>query len=136
MRCSSTQVRIDLKEDTPLNLSISLFTYTCYGKAESQSTKLLLRKGQVNRPVGELCQQMIRVGYIWTRMHFEVNNYIMIKPRPYYTIMRGRAHTARMLSSFFNHQNLTPRWQWDHNEKWGYYYNASDKYTGLIGYVR
>ena len=60
------QVRLDLTPDTPLNLSRTLFTYTCYGIKDvkcrcSPTTKLLLRDGQVNRAAGGLCRRDIRI---------------------------------------------------------------------------
>ena len=70
---------MNLKPDTPINLNRTVFSFTCYGDAHSQSTKLLLRSGQVNRPVGEVCNPVIRVAFNQDEDLFLLENNTMVE---------------------------------------------------------
>ena len=136
-----SQVQVDLKTDTPLNLNRTFFNFTCYGEAD-QSTKLLLMHGQVNRPTGEVCQPIIRMAYnqddgaffLLKKNETHFNNTMYDGWLDNGWFMDFQAWPNEILSSFFSSQNLTPTWQ-DNNYTWGWYDEETERWTGAVGMV-
>ena len=132
------QVQVEIKTDTPHNLSRTIFTFTCYGEAGSQSTKMLLRFGQLNRTVGDLCQPTVRIAYNNVEHIFEVRNNNMHTTTVDWSIwnilnMNG-IYDDELLTSFFSSQNLTPIWQ-NANGNWGSFDEVTERWTGAVGLV-
>jgi hypothetical protein len=120
-------VRVGIRTERSPN---TIFHYTCNGNSSLQSTKLLLRKGYVNQPIGEVCSGVVRVAFNqwgayseWDPV-FEVDmeNEKMVEYEPCF----GCVWDYEILNSFFATYELTPTWQ-DCNETWGWL----DEETGL-----
>ena len=141
------QVQVDLKTETPPILNRTLFTYTCYG----EDAKLLLRLGQVNRPVGELCRPRVRMAYniaegklyvITGTLTFDkgtqvvqlVDKYKMLDIAKVLSAqgwggniaVDNGAFPSEYLSSFFTSKNLTPSWHYAYQVA-----GSQDEQTGL-----
>jgi len=129
-------VQVDLKTDTPLNLSRTIFSYTCYGEADSQATKLLLRLGKVNRPAEELCKQTVRMAYTnYGSFGIRTNIYgeeVMVIDNSM-KVIQGATHSD-ILSSFFSSKKLTPTWE-NANYDSGWFVETTGRWTGVVGLV-
>jgi hypothetical protein len=112
----------------------TIFHFTCQGQPYNQSTKLLLREGQVNRPIGEVCMdRLVRVAFNQYPDIFEVdmeNNEKMVE----YPLDPGGAWNYEILSSFFTSYGLTPNFL-DCNDTWGSFNETTGEWTGAVALV-
>ena len=128
---------MDLKAETPVDLSRTIFTFTCQGEADSQPSKLLLRDGKVNRPVG--CQPIVRMAYNNDEGFFKLDNITgnMVEYRQIWGLERtspNKPYTYEVLASFFSMYNMKAIWH-DNNYTWGWRDDDSGLWTGAVGMV-
>ena len=127
---------MDLKADTKIDLSRTLFTFTCQGEADSQPTKLLLRDGKVNRPAG--CQPVVRMAYINGWDVFALDNITgnMAEYRQIWELWQsqGIPYDYEILASFFSWYNIHAIW-YNNNYTWGWFDEDTGMWTGAVGMV-
>ena len=138
MIINNTQVQVDVKKDTPINLRTTIFHFTCHGGSENQQSKLFLRQGQVNRQMAELCtEKNIRVAYNqqpfkkdpgWFELDVENNNKMVEFPGI------GKAQPYQILTTFLKSQKLTPTWI-DCNSVWANFDDETGLWSGILGQV-
>jgi hypothetical protein len=103
-----------------------IFNFTCYGESD-ESSKLLLKRGRVNMPLGTVCpHKTIIMAYNNIRYYFEVKENRMVEYPQWWSARYAYAYPYEVLSSFFTSQNLTPIWQ--HAKG---YYGTFNPETGL-----
>ena len=141
------QVRVDVKKDGSLNLQRTIFQFTCYGEFD-KPRKLLLRQGQVNRPVAEVCKdRVVRTAFNQDGNAFQLNveksthptlggasnHYAMFTTAVFYHLKYG-AFPYDILSSFYTFYHLTPTWI-DAHQSWGWFNPETGLWTGATGLV-
>ena len=128
---------MDLKPDTSPDLNKTIFSYTCQGYADSNPSKLIMRKGKVNKPAREVCQPIIRMAFNQWEGLFEVDmesgNMVKYVPSAYVYDLHY-PYPYEILTSFFASQNLTPIWQ-DNNYNWGWFNEETGLWTGAVAMV-
>ena len=135
-------MRVDVTKEGKLP---SHFTFTCQGESDN-STKLLMRKGKVNKPVKDICQNVpVKVAYYQGMHWFMVDNgamvgyvWIRVGSKLYWyheslSIHYGRAYPHEMLSTFFLAHNLSPTFL-DASQDWGWADGSNGAY-GLVSRI-
>ena len=103
--------------------------YFCQG--ESRSTNLVLRQGNANKPVKDVCKSReIRIAFNQVPGMFEINTETMVE----YHSKPGRANMPEMLSPFLTSHNLKPTWKNAHGF-WGSYDQETGLWNGIVALV-
>ena len=125
---------MDMKKDRILNLRRTIFYFTCQGESD-KSSKLLIKQGQIDRPMAEVCKKrVIRMAYINRSgsFHLDVANNNTMVTTPGWV---GFAEYSRILSSFFISHGLTPTWQNANGDR-GRFIEETGMWTGVKAMVR
>ena len=125
------QVWVDMKKDGPHNLRRAIFQLTCYGESDTQSSKMILRQGQVDRTVANVCKErVIRVAYNLMPPFIYIHENTMLEfPRT------AEAPPNEILSSFFKYNKLTPLFI-DCNFDWVSIDEKTGMWQGIMGEVK
>ena len=124
---------MDIKKVGSLHSRVTPFQYFCQG--ESHSSKLLLRQGNVNKQVADVCKprpKEIRIAFnqdwgIW------VENDKMVLQDTDQDCLTGFCY-YEILSTFFTSHNLNPTWH-DADGSFNFYDEDTGLWTSLIGLV-
>ena len=122
-----------MKKDGPLNLSKTIFQFTCYGESDKPN-KLLLRHGQVSRPVTEVCKKVMRLAYNNDAPIFEIENNTLVEYPVTKNLIHKLFYNWELLGSFFATHQLTPIWQNCH-QSWGPFNKETGLWGGAVGQV-
>ena len=124
---------MDIKKVGSLHSRGTIFQYFCQG--ESHSSKLMIRQGNVNKQVADVCKhrpRQVRVAY---DQMVKVNTYhanTMVK-RTSEEFWNGYIH-EEILSSFLLSHNLIPTWHGVHGSS-SFFDEDTGLWTGVIGLV-
>ena len=106
-----------MKKDGPLNHDRTFFFFTCYGWIKHVwygDARLILKKGQVNRPREDVCQSTL------ARVAHNVNN--------------PSFETASVLYSFAEKHNMDYKYKSSHGI-WGFINETTGLWNGAVGMV-
>ena len=124
---------MDIKKVGSLHSRGTVFQYYCQG--ESHSSRLLLRQGNVNKQVADVCNsRKVRVAYNQDPGVFEVNTKTNTLVEYYRQLGPGLANLPEIMSSFLHSHNLIPTWH-HANGAWGSFDEDTGRWTGIIGLV-
>ena len=119
-----------------VNSVSAIFNFTCLGEPASQSSKLVVIDGRVNKPMVEACQKKtIRMAFNqYERVFdFDEEKKEMIEYNTGRSIVFG-AYTYETLTSFFASHDLTPTWL-NGNGTWGWFDSEIGLWNGAVGLV-